>query len=135
MPPPPPLAHPPRTVRHSGPARERRGESGQAAVELVAVLPLVALLLALAWQAVLAGHAAWAATAAARAAARAAALAQAPLPVARARLDGGLAAGAQVHDDGAGHVTVSVRVPSVVPGLDLGRIEGQGSFRRQDGSS
>jgi hypothetical protein len=116
------------------PSRAVARESGQAAVELVALLPLAAFLLALAWQAVLAGHAAWAATAAARAAARAAALAQDPATVARLRLDGGLARTARVTDDGAGRVTVSVRVPSVIPGVELGRIDGEGSFRRQDGS-
>ena len=114
--------------------RRRGGESGQAAVELIAVLPVAAALLALGWQAVLAGHAAWAATAAARAAARAAALAGAPAPVARARLGAGLVAGARVADDGAGRVTVSVRVPSVLPGVGLGRVEAGSSFRRQDGS-
>jgi hypothetical protein len=121
-------------MRSPPPPTARHGESGQAAVELVALLPLVALLLALTWQAVLAGHAAWAATAAARAAARAAALAQDPARVARARLDRALARGARVRDDGAGHVTVSVLVPSVVPGVRLGRIDGEGSFRRQDGA-
>jgi len=113
--------------------RRRGGESGQAAVELIAVLPVAAALLALGWQAVLAGHAAWAATAAARAAARAGALAQDPAAVARARLGGGLAAGARVADDGAGRVTVSVRVPSVLPGVRFGRVEAGSSFRRQDG--
>jgi hypothetical protein len=114
--------------------RPRAGESGQAAVELVAILPLAAALIALAWQAVVAGHAAWAATAAARAAARAAALAQDPAPVARARLDAALARSARVSDDGAGRVTVSVRVPSVLPAIDLGRVEGSSAFRPQDGS-
>ena len=51
-----------------------RRADGQAAAELVALLPLAALLLAGAWQLVVAGHAAWAADAAARAAARAAAV-------------------------------------------------------------
>ena len=48
-------------------------DDGQAAVELIALLPLVALLAAGAWQLAVAGHAAWSADAAARAAARAAA--------------------------------------------------------------
>ncbi len=109
-------------------------ESGQAAVEFVALLPLAAIVLGLAWQSVLAGQAAWAVTVAARAAARAAALSQDPLPAARARLDPGLARTARVHGDGDGHVTVSVLVPSLVPGLAIGRVESVGSFRRQDGS-
>jgi hypothetical protein len=110
------------------------GQSGQASVELIAVLPLAAAVLALAWQAVLAGHAAWAATAAARAAARAAALAGDPATVARARLGAALARGARVDDDGAGRVTVSVLVPAVLPGVRFGRIEAGSSFRPQDGS-
>src|SRR5262245_38363538 len=51
-----------------------RCSRGQAAVELVAVLPLVALVLAAAGQAVLAGYAVWQAHVAARSAARAAAV-------------------------------------------------------------
>ena len=51
-----------------------RRTEGQAAAELVALLPLAALLLAGAWQLAIAGHAAWAAGSAARAAARAAAV-------------------------------------------------------------
>ncbi|MDX6686296.1 MAG: hypothetical protein QOF86_2424, partial [Baekduia sp.] len=39
-------------------SRPLRGQAGQASVELIAVLPVVAALLALAWQAVLAGQAA-----------------------------------------------------------------------------
>jgi hypothetical protein len=124
----------PRPPDRATPTRPPRGQPGQASVELLEVLPLAAALLALAWQAVLAGHAAWAATAAARAAARAAALAHDPAPVARARLGGGLARGARVGDDGAGRVTVSVRVPSVLPGVRLGRVDGSSSFRPQDGS-
>jgi hypothetical protein len=97
----------------------------------VASLPLVALLLALGWQAVLAGQAAWAAAVAARAAARAAALAQDPLAAARGRLDGGLAQTAQVDESQPGRVRVSVRVPSVLPGVTLGRVAAEGSFRPQ----
>ena len=53
--------------------RAGRDETGQAGVELVGVLPVVALLCALVWQLALAGHAAWAVSSAARAAARASA--------------------------------------------------------------
>ena len=58
----------------------REPEHGQAAVELVSLLPLVAAVLALAWQLALCGHAAWAASAAAGAAARAAAEGGDPRP-------------------------------------------------------
>src|SRR3954471_3548096 len=47
--------------------RTLRDESGQAAVEFVAVLPLVALVVAVLWQAVLAGQAVWSSAGAARA--------------------------------------------------------------------
>jgi hypothetical protein len=109
-------------------------ERGQAAVELVAVLPLVGVLAALAWQAVVAGHAAWAATAAARAAARAAAVGEDAVAVARRRLGPALAADASVGTADDGRVTVSVAVPRVLAGLSLGRVSGESSFRPQDGS-
>src|SRR6476659_1951388 len=48
-----------------------RGEAGQASVELVVLLPMIAVILAVAWQALLAGEALWQARASARAAARA----------------------------------------------------------------
>src|SRR5918999_264397 len=68
-------AHPPVVPFSGGPQADRmrawRRTDGQAAAELVALLPLAALLLAGAWQLVVAGHAAWAAGAAARAAGRA----------------------------------------------------------------
>jgi len=54
--------------------RPSRAEQGQASVELVALLPLMAVLAALLWQAVVAGQAVWLAGSAARAAARASAI-------------------------------------------------------------
>ena len=111
-----------------------RREAGQATVELVACLPLLALVLAVAWQAVLAGHAAWAATVAARSAARAAALGEDPAAAARARLGPSLERGAAVRADADGHVTVSVRVPALVHALPLGRVTADGSFRPQEGA-
>ncbi|MBI5310401.1 MAG: hypothetical protein HZB14_05160 [Actinobacteria bacterium] len=47
-----------------------RAVAGQASVELVAALPVIAVVLGCAWQAVLAGHSAWALSEAARLAAR-----------------------------------------------------------------
>ena len=58
--------------------RTRTGQAGQAAVELVAILPVLAALLFGLWQAALWGHASWSAAAAARAAARAHALGTEP---------------------------------------------------------
>src|SRR6201989_1048600 len=89
-------------------------DAGQAAVEFVAVLPLIALVIALAWQAVLAGHAAWAASAAARRRARA--------PAARAPRPATLEAGLRVSRPAADAVELSLRVPPVVPAVQLGRI-------------
>ncbi|HWT95052.1 MAG TPA: TadE/TadG family type IV pilus assembly protein, partial [Solirubrobacteraceae bacterium] len=56
------------------PPPRRPGERGQATVELVALLPVVAILGLGAWQVALAVHTMWEATVAARAAARAHAL-------------------------------------------------------------
>lgn len=108
---------------------------GQAAVELVAVLPLIAVVLALAWQAVLAGHALWAATTAARAAARAAAVGQDPGAAARAHLSANLERGLRVTRPGAGAVALSLRIPAVVAALQLGRVSATGHFRPQEPTS
>jgi Flp pilus assembly protein TadG len=109
-----------------------RDESGQAAVELVALLPLLAAILALCWQAVLTGHAAWAVSAAARAAARAAAVGGDPGAAARARLPASLERGLRVRAPGSGAVEVSLLVPPVLGGIDLGRVHATGRFRPQD---
>jgi pilus assembly protein CpaE len=108
----------------------RTGESGQAAVEVVALLPWVALLLALAWQLVLAGDAASAVAAAARAAARAAAVGADPGAAARAHLPRRLERGLEVRRDGAA-VRVRVAVPAVVPKLRLGHVSAHASFAPQ----
>src|SRR4051794_4971567 len=109
-----------------------RDESGQAAVELVALLPLLAAMLALCWQAVLAGHAARAVGAAARAAARAAAVGGDPGAAARAHLPASLERGLRVSAPGSGAVELSLRIPRVLGGIDLGRVRATGRFRPQD---
>jgi hypothetical protein len=122
-------------LRRGSPSRSRTGpaaDDGQAAVELVAILPIAAALLALAWQAVLAGHAAWAVTAAARAAARAAAVGAAPEAAARGHLADGLERGLRVRELDGGGVEVSVPVPRILPALSLGRVTGTGRFPSQD---
>ena len=96
--------------------RRAGGEAGQATVELVALLPLLVVVLAGAWQAVLAGHAAWAASAAARAAARAHAVGTDPTRAARTHLPGSLERGLRVTAGSDGDVEVRVRIPSL-PGL------------------
>ncbi len=95
-----------------------RRTDGQAAAELVALLPLAALLLAGAWQLVIAGHAAWAAGSAARAAARAAAVGADSSAAARRALPAALERGLRVHDRGSGTVEVTLRIPRVL-GLPL----------------
>lgn len=104
---------------------------GQAAAELVALLPLAALLIAGAWQLALAGHAAWAAGAAARAAARAAAVGADARSAARSELPSGLTHGLRVRDRGGGTVEVTLRIPPV-PGLPvLGHTSATAHFRPQ----
>jgi pilus assembly protein CpaE len=106
-------------------------ESGQAAVELVAVLPFVALLAMLLWQLVVAGQAAWLAGSAARAAARAHAVGQDAATGARSVLPSRLEQALSVRPSPDGSVTVSLGVPSVVGGGVLGRIEGRARFEPQ----
>jgi hypothetical protein len=107
-----------------------RLQSGQAAAELVAVLPWLAALLALAWQLVLAGHAAWAAHAAARAAARAEAVGGDPRAAARSHLPNSLERGLKVRTAEGGRVEVSVRIPDVLP-VRLGTASASARFEPQ----
>ena len=108
----------------------RRAE-GQAAVELIALLPLAALLIASAWQLALAGHAIWAADTAARAAARAAAVGADARTAATRALPGSLARGARVRDHGDGRVEVTVRIPPVLGLPRLGHASASAHFRPQ----
>ena len=86
-------------------------ERGQAAVELVALLPVVVALAALLWQAAIAGQVVWLAGSAARAAARAHALGADTQRAARGVLPGDLEEGMRVRagPDGAVEVTLAVR--------------------------
>jgi uncharacterized membrane protein len=109
----------------------REGERGQAAVELVALLPvLVALLFGL-WQAALFGHASWSAAAAARAAARAQALGFDARAAARTHLPRGMERGLRVRSSDGGAVTVSVRVPGVLGAARVGRVSARAAFAGQ----
>lgn len=104
---------------------------GQAAVELVALLPVLALLLAAAWQGVVAAHAVWAAGAAARTAARAAAVGGNAPRAARRALPPALRPGARIDAAEAGAVEVAVRIPTL-PGIPpLGRTTAFAHFRPQ----
>jgi pilus assembly protein CpaE len=93
----------------------RRNESGQAAVEFVAVLPFVMLAALVAWQFVLVGHVAWDAAGAARAGARAAVVGRDAGRAARSALPMSLRDATRVVGGAAGApVRVSVPIPLVV---------------------
>lgn len=90
-------------------------EHGQATVEFLATLPLLAVLALGVWQAAVAGHTIWSASAAARAASRAVAVGGDAEKAARA------IAGrrARVRDAGDGAVRITVPIPAVAGGRDL----------------
>ena len=107
-----------------------RDSAGQAAVETVALLPLIAVVGALLWQGALAGQAAWLAGSAARAAARAQALGADPVAGAKAVLPARLQRGVRVEAVGDG-VRVRIRVPALVRGVSLGRVSATAQLREQ----
>ena len=111
--------------------RIRSDQRGQAAVEFVAVLPLLAALLCAIWQVALVGQASWSAAAAARAAARAAALDQDAGAAARAHLPRRLENGLRVRTSAGGQVRVTVRVPSPLGAGRLGRVSARAGFAVQ----
>ena len=91
-----------------------RDEHGQAAAELVAVIPLVLVLLAAVAQLAVAGYALWTAGDAARAGARAAAVGGDAEEAARSALPGWLERDARI--DTAGPVQVRLDAPAILPG-------------------
>ena len=102
-------------------ADARRGERGQASVELLGMLPLLLLSALLVWQLLLAGYAVTSAENAARNASRAEALGEDGEDAARDSLSFGLEDGAVVRIEGD-RATVRVRVPIVAPGISNGDI-------------
>lgn len=112
-----------------------RNPEGQAAAELVAILPLAAVVCALVWQIVLAGHAAWAVSSAARAAARAHAVGLDPESAARAALTRSLERRVTVvvSEGSRGRVRVSVAIPSVLKVVELGSASASAGFAPQEG--
>jgi hypothetical protein len=112
-------------------SRRTEKERGQAAVELAALLPLLAVLIAGCWQAVLVAEAAWSAAAAARAAARAAAVGLDLERAARRALPASLDRRVRVRQAGPGVVEVRLRIPTVVPALRLGSLTTHGRFQPQ----
>jgi hypothetical protein len=107
------------------------GQRGAASVELIATLPFLGLALLVAIQFALAGASLWAASISARAGARAVEVGGKAGPAARRALPSLLRAGAEVSDgDGVG---VSVRVPTLVPGLPRMSVGARSSLGVGDG--
>ena len=103
---------------------------GQASVELLALVPLVVLLGWGVWQVALTGLTAGRAAHAARIGSRAAALGADAKEAIRKALPQSMPSLTRLKSD-AGKVTVSLRVPSVIPGLKLGSVTASASFPRQ----
>jgi hypothetical protein len=95
--------------------RRARCERGQAAAELIIVLPLLAGALLLVAQLAIAGFALWSAGDAARAGARAAHVGGDAERAALSALPGWLERGAEIQD--AGPVEVRLRAPALLPGV------------------
>lgn len=110
--------------------RARTGDEGQASVEMVALLPLVMVVGALLWQAVVAGQALWLSGAAARAAARARAVGGDAEAAARGALPPRLEADVRVGAVGDG-VRVAVAVPSVLSGGSIFTVRSRAAFPDQ----
>jgi len=112
----------------------RRRQSGQAAVELVALLPAIVLLGLIVWQLAAAAHAAMLADSAARAGARAAEVGAPVNRAVAAALPGGHERGFHAREatsDGRRSVRVDVRVPGLLPGrVRLGRVGGAADVAR-----
>jgi hypothetical protein len=107
-----------------------RDATGQASVELVAVLPIVALVVAVLWQGVLAGQALWSSAGAARAAARAQAVGGDALAAARGAVPDGLRSSVRVSRVGDG-VRVALAVPLVLAGGSLLTIDARAALPPQ----
>ena len=88
-----------------------RPESGQASVETVAMVPLVLLAAAVAWQLVVTGHTLWLAAGAARAAARAELVGESPGDAARSALPRSLERDLSVKRIEGGGIRVELRLP------------------------
>jgi hypothetical protein len=111
--------------------RSRHADDGQATVELVALLPLVGLLVALLWQALLAGETVWLSGGAARAAARAVAVGADPADAARSILPERLEQGMRVEREPDGVITLVLRVPAALGGGTIGPVTAQARFEAQ----
>src|SRR5436189_2539836 len=108
-----------------------RAQSGQATVEFVALLPLVAVIGFALWQAMVTGQAAWLAGSSARAAARASAIGGDPRTAAASTLPGALRRGLRVENGRDGTVRVRIRVLSVVGAARLATLTSTAHFEVQ----
>lgn len=120
--------------RPAAPSRDLRGvsgERGQATVEFVALLPVLALLAALLWQAAAAGHAVWSAGAAARVASRVGAVGGDAEAAARRAVAERLARATRVRRDDDGRVRVTVPIRAVVTGARLATYTASARFEPQ----
>jgi hypothetical protein len=106
-------------------------QTGQASVELAALLPLLAVVLASCWQIVLVAETAWSAQSAARAAARAAAVGADPLRAARRALPPSFDHRVRLRRGAEHAVELRLRVPAVIPDVSLGSITAHGHFASQ----
>ena len=106
-------------------------ERGQAAVELVALLPVVVLLAALLWQAAIAGQVVWLAGSAARAAARAHAVGTDTERAARGVLPEDLEDGMRVRARSDGAVEVTLPVRSIFGAKRLATVGAKARFEPQ----
>lgn len=106
-------------------------DDGQASVELVALLPLVGLLVALLWQALLAGETVWLSGTAARAAARAAAIGADPAAAARAVLPARLERGLRVRREPDGAIVLELHVPAALGDATLAAVTARARFEAQ----
>lgn len=100
----------------SRPAARRRGERGQASVELIGMLPFLVLAALLVWQLLLVGYAVTSAENAARAASRVEARGGDGRKAAARSVGSPLREGIRTQLDGEKAV-VRVRVPIIVPGI------------------
>lgn len=110
-----------------------RAARGQASVELVALLPLVAVLTGLLWQGVVAGQAVWLAGSAARAAARAHAVGADERAAARRVLPARLERGLVVRREPSGGVRVAIAVPAIVGAGRLTTVSARARLQDQGG--
>ena len=114
--------------------RAPRAEHGQATVELVALLPLMAVLAGVLWQGVVASQAVWLAGSAARAAARASAVGADAHAAARRVLPERLERGLVVRRvPSGGGVRVAIAVPSLVGGGRLTTVSARARLQEQAG--